>query len=45
LKLLGTGITDDLRHVLSSSDMDGISLHTTENLFRGYVITTATRNK
>ncbi|MBR6031715.1 MAG: 4'-phosphopantetheinyl transferase superfamily protein [Bacteroidaceae bacterium] len=44
LKLAGTGITDDLRHVLAPERLQGISLQTVENLCRGYVFTIAVKS-
>ena len=41
LKLLGTGITDDLHHVLEPERLQGIRLKTVENLYRGYIYTIA----
>lgn len=41
LKLLGTGITDDLHHVLEPERLQGIKLQTTENPYRGYIYTIA----
>ena len=41
LKLLGTGITDDLHHVLDHDCIRNINLQTIENPLRGYVLTTA----
>lgn len=41
LKLKGTGITDDLHHVLASNALQGITLETRENLYLGYIFTTA----
>ena len=41
LKLLGTGITDDLHHVLDHECIRNINLQTIENPLRGYVLTTA----
>lgn len=41
LKLKGTGIVDDLHHVLSPKNLTGISLKTTENPYKGYIFTTA----
>lgn len=43
LKLLGTGLVDDLHHVLAPERTRDIFLQTTENLFKGYVLTTAFR--
>ena len=42
LKLKGTGIIDNLHHVLSPENLNGIRLETTENLYRGYIFTIAT---
>ncbi|MBR5394765.1 MAG: 4'-phosphopantetheinyl transferase superfamily protein [Bacteroidaceae bacterium] len=44
LKLLGTGIIDDLHHVLNPEQLLDIRLKTIENLYRGYVITIAIKN-
>lgn len=44
LKLLGTGITDDLHHVLEPERMEGIRLQTIENPYRGYIFTIAILN-
>ena len=44
LKLLGTGIIDDLHHVLNPEHLIDIRLKTIENLYRGYVITIAIKN-
>lgn len=41
LKLKGTGLTDDLHDVLSEEALQHISLRTTENLYLGYILTTA----
>lgn len=41
LKLKGTGIVDDLHHVLCRDNMNGITLKTTENAYRGYIFTIA----
>jgi len=41
LKLIGTGIIDDLHHVLESEMINGITLKTTENIYRDYIFTTA----
>ena len=41
LKLKGTGIIDDLHHVLSPEFLHGITLETKENLYLGYIFTTA----
>ena len=41
LKLIGTGLTDDLHHVLAPERLQGISLHTIDNPLSGYVLTTA----
>ena len=41
LKLLGTGITDDMHHVLDHDCIRNINLQTIENPLRGYVLTTA----
>ena len=43
LKLLGTGITDDLHHVLEPERLQGIRLKTVENPYRGYIYTIAIR--
>lgn len=45
LKLLGTGITDDLHHVLDKERLQGISLKTVENTWRGYVYSLATKTQ
>lgn len=42
LKLKGTGIVDNLHHVLDPDRLQGIKLETTENPYRGYIVTTAT---
>ncbi len=42
LKLLGTGLVDDLHGVLHQDAMEGIALETKENLYLGYILTTAT---
>lgn len=44
LKLLGTGIIDDLHHVLEPEKLKGISLKTIENPYKGYIITLAIQN-
>ena len=44
LKLAGTGITDDLRHVLEPENLKGIRMETTENPYRGYIYTIAIKN-
>ena len=44
LKLLGTGLTDDLHHVLDPEKLKGIRLQTIENPYRGYVFTIAIHN-
>ncbi len=41
LKLAGTGIIDDLHHVLAPDNLQGISLKTVENPYQGYVYTIA----
>ena len=41
LKLRGTGLIDDLHHVLDADRVRDIELRTVENVFRGYVVTTA----
>lgn len=41
LKLFGTGITDDLHHVLEPDRLQGIRLKTIENPYRGYVYSVA----
>ena len=41
LKLVGTGLTDDLPRVLSQERLQNISLKTIENTYFGYIITTA----
>lgn len=41
LKLLGTGITNDLHHVLDQERLQDISLKTIENPYAGYVCTLA----
>ena len=41
LKLLGTGLTDDLHHVLAPERLKGIRLQTIENPYRGYVCSMA----
>ena len=41
LKLKGTGITDDLHHVLAFDALQGIKLETRENIYLGYIFTTA----
>ena len=41
LKLIGTGITDDLQHVLAPGHLQGISLRTVDNPLGGYVLTVA----
>lgn len=43
LKLWGTGITDDLHHVLEPGKLQGIELHTIVNPLLGYVVTKAVR--
>lgn len=42
LKLLGTGLIDDLHGVLHSPMAKDIILKTRENLYQGYIVTTAT---
>jgi len=42
LKLTGEGITDDLKTVLRSSRMDGVSLQTIVNTEKGYCVSIAT---
>lgn len=44
LKLLGTGLTDELHHVLEPERLQSIRLQTIENPIRGYVFTIATQN-
>ena len=44
LKLAGTGIIDDLHHVLDPEKLKHITLKTTENLYRGYIFTIATQD-
>lgn len=44
LKLIGTGIVDDLHHVLEPDMLKDIVLKTTENYYRGYIFTTAINN-
>ena len=44
LKLLGTGITNDLHHVLNPENLHNIHMKTIENPYRGYVLTIATVN-
>lgn len=44
LKLAGTGIIDDMRHVLDPEKLKCINLKTTENVYRGYIFTIATSN-
>lgn len=41
LKLKGTGIVDDLHSVLCRDSLNGITLKTTENIYRGYIFTIA----
>jgi len=41
LKLLGTGIVDDLHSVLKPENLQGIEFKTVENPFRNYIYTTA----
>lgn len=41
LKLLGTGIVDDLHSVLKPEKLQGIELKTVENPYRNYIYTTA----
>ena len=41
LKLLGTGIVDDLHSVLKPEKLHGIELKTVENPYRNYIYTTA----
>lgn len=41
LKLLGTGITDSLHHVLDPENLASIRLRTIDNPLQGYVLTTA----
>ena len=41
LKLLGTGIVDDLHSVLKPDKLQGIELKTVENPYIGYIYTTA----
>lgn len=41
LKLIGTGIVDDLHSVLNSEKLQGIELKTVENPYRNYIYTTA----
>ena len=43
LKLLGTGITNDLHHVLNPERLHDIRLQSIENPYRGYVYTIAIR--
>ncbi len=42
LKLYGTGITDELHHVLEPDKTKGIELRTIENPYRNYILTIAT---
>lgn len=44
LKLFGTGITDDLHHVLEPERLQGIRLQTIENPYRGYIYTIAIKS-
>lgn len=44
LKLKGTGITDNLHHVLEPDRVAGIQLQTIENPYRGYVYTVAVKS-
>ena len=41
LKLTGTGIIDDLHHVLDPERLQNISLKTVENPYQGYIYSTA----
>ncbi|MCR5851631.1 MAG: 4'-phosphopantetheinyl transferase superfamily protein [Bacteroidaceae bacterium] len=41
LKLMGTGLTDDLHHVLDPERLRGIEMETVQNPYRGYVVTRA----
>ena len=45
LKLKGTGIVDDLHHVLSPDNLNDITLKTIENIFQDYIITIATEGR
>ena len=44
LKLAGTGIVDDLHHVLNPDRLTGITMKTIENPYRGYVYSIAVQN-
>lgn len=44
LKLAGTGIIDDLHHVLEPERLQGIRLETVENPYQGYVYTIAVKS-
>ena len=44
LKLVGTGIVDDLHHVLEPNTLKDIVLETKENYYRCYIFTTAIKN-
>ena len=44
LKLIGTGIIDDLHSVLKPDKLQGIELQTVENPYRNYIYTTALQN-
>jgi len=45
LKLLGTGITDDLHNVLEPKRLEDIALQTVENPYRGYVYSIAVKDR
>ena len=45
LKLQGTGINDNLHHVLEPEKTQGIELRTVENLYRGYIYTVSMQNQ
>ena len=44
LKLLGTGIIDDLHHVLDPDKLQNIKLETIENPYRNYIFSIAIQN-
>lgn len=41
VKMLGTGLNDDIPSILSARNLDGILLHTEEHSEQGYVLSTA----
>ena len=40
-KLIGTGISDDIKEILSPQNTDGICIQTVQNLFNGYILSVA----